>query len=79
LVNYVPNPAPVVQKAQERRRLWECGKGFALTTFPQYGGGGVMSLRIGARRETDKRMHTGHFYFALTNSVFFVALRHFKW
>ena len=23
-----------------------------------------MSLRIGTRRETEKKMHTGHFYFA---------------
>ena len=40
------------------------GKGSAFTTFPRHGDGGVMSLRIGTRTETDKKMHTGHFYFA---------------
>jgi hypothetical protein len=56
----------VVQKIQKRRTLWKYGKSSAFTTFPQYGGGGVMSLRIGKRRQTDKKMHTGHFYVALT-------------
>ena len=53
----------VVQKIQKRRRLWNYGKGSAFTTFPQHGGGGVMSTRTATRRETDKKMHTGHFYF----------------
>ena len=59
-----PVETAVVQKSQKRRRLWKYGKGFAFTTFPQHGDGGVMSLRIGTRTETDKKMHTGHFYFA---------------
>jgi hypothetical protein len=53
------------------------GKGSAFTTFPQHGGGGVMSLRIGARRETDKRMHTGHFYFA-KNRTFLLCVDNFQ-
>jgi hypothetical protein len=31
------------QKTKKRRILWKYGKGFAFTTFPQYGDGGVVN------------------------------------
>ena len=32
-----------------------------------------MTLRIGTRRQTEKKMHTGHFYFALTGLIVFCS------
>jgi hypothetical protein len=77
----------LVQKIQKRRTLWKYGKGSAFTTFPQYGGRGVMSR--GSVREEKQTidyipdistlLRIGHFYFALTIFVFLVAPFSWKW
>jgi hypothetical protein len=77
----------VVQKIQKRRTLWKYGKGSAFTTFPQYGGGRVMSRgsvleekqTIDYIPDISTLLRIGHFYFALTSPDFSLAIMGFSW